>query len=277
MKLCYVNGEFMPFDEVRIPASDHIILRGIGVFDLVRTYNRRPMMMTDHLNRLIKSASSLGIEQKLTLDQMKSIVQEGIGKMPGDGEVLVNFYITGGDDFLDDCRFPNPRYFVIFSDLVPPHKSRYEKGVRLYPLDRARLMPSAKSIDYTAALAKNALDPGALEVLYCPGGVITEAGHSSFFLVKNASVITAPDDMVLSGTVRSIVIKLLEENHIPLELRPPRTDELSQAQEAFITGSVKEIMPVIQIGSSVIGEGRPGPFTAKITELYRKNIYRYVE
>lgn len=277
MKLCYMDGEFLPFDKAVIPISDYIILRGIGVFDLVRTYNRRPMMMTYHLERLSRSAASLGIEQKLTLDAMKSIVREGISRMEGSGEILVSFYITGGDNFVEECRFPNPRYFVTFADLVSPDKKLYETGVRLFPLDRARLIPSAKSIDYSAALAKNAMDPGALEVLYCSGGFISEAGHSSFFLVKDGTFITAPDEMVLAGTVRSLILRILNENGLSLELRAPRVDELSKAQEAFISGSVKEIMPVTQVGSVVIGDGLPGPMTAKITGLYRNSVSRWLE
>ncbi|MCF4150278.1 aminotransferase class IV [Dethiosulfovibrio sp. F2B] len=277
MRLCYMDGNFLPFDRAALPLSDHIILRGIGVFDLVRTYGRRPMMMTYHLERLLKSASALGIENKLGVEAMKSIVREGIGRMDGDGEVLVNFYITGGDNFVDGCRFPDPRYFVSFQDLVLPDKELYSKGVRLFPLDRARLMPSAKSIDYSAALAKNSVDPGALEVLYCPGGGITEAGHSSFFMIKDGKVVTAPDDVVLAGTTRSLLLQILTENEIDLELRVPSLEELSEAQEAFITGSVKEIMPVVQVGDMTVGDGNPGEFTGRIRTLYRENIPRWLE
>lgn len=197
--------------------------------------------------------------------------------MEGNGEILVSFYITGGDNFADGCRFPDPRYFVSFADLALPDRKLYESGVRLFPLDRARLIPSAKSIDYSAALAKNSVDPESLEVLYCAGGVISEAGHSTFFLVKDGSVITAPDEMVLAGTTRSLILQILRENGLALELRAPKMEELSQAQEAFISGSVKEIMPVTEVGPVVIGNGRPGPVTAKIAELYRKNVFRWLE
>lgn len=277
MKLCYLDGEFLPFEEAVIPVSDHIIQRGIGVFDLVRTYGRRPMMMTYHLERLSRSASSLGIEEKLGLEAMKSLVRQGIDLMEGDGEILVKFYITGGDRFVDGCRFPNPRYFVSFEELVLPERENYEKGVRLFPLDRARLLPSAKSIDYSAALAKNSVDPGALEVLYCPGGTISEAGHSTFFMVRDGKVITAPDDLVLAGTTRSLILQILEENDIPLEMRAPSLGEISSSQEAFISGSVKEIMPVVRIGTQVVGDGKPGPITAQIAELYRQNVHNWLE
>lgn len=277
MKLCYLDGEFLPFEKAVIPVSDHIIQRGIGVFDLVRTYGRKPMMMTYHLERLSRSASSLGIDEKLGLEAMKSIVRQGIDRVDGDGEVLVKFYITGGDRFVDGCRFPDPRYFVSFEDLDLPEREKYEKGVRLFPLDRARLIPSAKSIDYSAALAKNSVDPGALEVLYCAGGVISEAGHSTFFMVKDGTVITAPDDMVLAGTTRSLILQILKENGIPMEMRAPLLDEVTSSQEAFISGSVKEIMPVVQIGAQTVGDGKPGPITAKIAELYRQNVHRWLE
>lgn len=277
MKLCYLDGKFLPFEEATIPVSDHIIQRGIGVFDLVRTYGRRPMMMTYHLERLSRSASALGIEEKLGLEAMKSILKQGIARMDGDGEVLVKFYITGGDRFVDGCRFPDPRYFVSFEDLVLPDKEKYEKGVRLFPLDRARALPEAKSIDYSAALAKNSVDPGALEVLYCLGGTISEAGHSTFFLIQDGKVITAPDEVVLAGTTRALILKILKENNIPLEKRSPSLDEIPSSQEAFISGSVKAIMPVVQIGTQTVGDGIPGPLTSRISELYRQNVHNWLE
>ncbi len=277
MKICYMDGVFMPFDQAVLPASDHIILRGIGVFDLVRTYDRRPMMMTYHLERLQRSALALGIQKSMSLEVMKSIVRDGIARVDGTGEVLACFYITGGDRFVDGCSFPQPRHFVTFEELSLPDEKLYAQGVRLFPLDRERLMPSAKSIDYSAALAKNSADPKALEVLYCPGGMITEAGHSSFFLVKDDVVITAPDDQVLAGTTRSLIIQLLEESRIPLERRPLRLSEVQGSQEAFITGSVKEIMPVVQVGTITVGSGIPGPVSARIRTLYRKNISRWLE
>ncbi len=267
----------MPFDQAVLPATDHIILRGIGVFDLVRTYDRRPMMMTYHLERLQQSALALGIQVSMGLEDMKSIVRDGIARMNGTGEVLVCFYITGGDRFVDGCHFPEPRYFVTFEDLVLPEDKLYVQGVRLFPLDRERIMPSAKSIDYSAALAKNNADPGALEVLYCPGGLITEAGHSSFFMVKNDTVITAPDDQVLPGTTRSLIIQLLEEERISLERRPLQLSEVEEAQEAFITGSIKEIMPVVQIGNVPVGAGVPGPLSVRVRTLYKENIHQWLE
>lgn len=277
MKLCYMDGSFFPFEDAKLPLTDYMVLRGIGVFDIVRTYGGRPMMLTYHLERLLKSAAALGIESHLGLEDMKGIVAEGLTKLDSNGDSLVRFYITGGDVFEDECRFPEPRYFASFEELKLPPDVYYKKGVRLFPIDRGRLMPSAKSIDYSATLAKNSVDPEALEVLYCPDGEITEAGHSSFFMVKDGVVVTAPDERVLSGTTRSLILNLLRENKIPVVFRCPRLEEIEEVDEAFITGSVKEIMPVNAVGRRKLRGKCPGEFTLKICRIYSENVYRWLE
>lgn len=272
-----MDGSFLPFENARLPLTDYMIIRGIGVFDIVRTYDGCPMMLTYHLERLLKSAAALGIESQLSLEEMKSIVAEGLKKLDSIGESLVRFYITGGDVFKDECRFPEPRYFVSFEELSLPPEIYYRKGVRLFPIDRGRLMPSAKSIDYSATLAKNSVDPEALEVLYCPDGEITEAGHSSFFMVKDGVVVTAPDDRVLPGTTRSLVLDLMRENGIPVVFRCPLLEEIDEADEAFITGSVKEIIPVNAVGKHRLEGECPGEFTLKIHRIYSENVHRWLE
>ncbi len=273
--LCYYQGRFCPVNEVLIPISDYIIQRGVGVFDLVRTYDRRPMQLSDHLERLLRSAEEVGIAVPWTMEYLRKLICQGIQRL--EGEVLAKIYITGGDDFVDQWRFPNPRLFLTFDTLEPPDPKIYESGVRLYPVHHGRANPTAKSIDYLSSYEKDRDDPAAFEVLYCPDGEITEAAHSSFFLVHEGRVLTAPADRVLVGTTRAVVIQLMEEQSIPLELTCPTMDELAYAQEAFISGSIKQIVPVVQVGYQVIGGGVPGPMTRRIAELFRQNIHRWVE
>lgn len=140
-----------------------------------------------------------------------------------------------------------------------------------------RTTPTAKSVDYLSSYEKDKNDPGAFEVIYCPDGEITEAAHSTFFLVKDGAVITAPPERVLAGTTRAILLQLMQENGIPVQLRCPRLDELAASDEAFLSGSLKQIVPVIAVGATTIGGGSVGPLTRRITQLFKENIHRWVE
>ena len=143
------------------------------------------------------------------------------------------------------------------------------------PINEGRGTPSVKSVDYrrTYALTQD----GAFEVLYCPDGEITESAHSSFFMVKHGILVTAPLPRVLKGTTRQAVLDLAKREGISVEERCPHLDELAEAEEAFITGSVKKILPVTRIGSQVIGSGRPGPMTRLLSRIYLEYILDWLE
>ena len=278
-----MDGVFRPLNETKLPVSDLIIQRGVGVFESIPTVNGRPLCMTAHIERLIVSAKASTIEFPVAPDAMKSIIREGLallarlaGAEPG-RETLIRPYITGGDDFDELKGFRRPRFFILFENANRPPKELYEKGVLLWPLDMARRSPETKSVDYMTSYSLEARENGAFEVLYCPGGEITEGAHSSFFLVKDGELVTAPLNRVLSGTTRRIVIELARRNGIPVRESVALLAELTGYAEAFITGSLKGILPVVRVGGTVIGDGRPGAVTKRLREIYASGVSEWLE
>ena len=280
VNLCYMDGAFRPLNETTLPVSDLIIQRGVGVFESIPTVNGRPLCMTAHIERLIVSAKASTIEFPVAPDAMKSIIREGLallaGAEPG-RETLIRPYITGGDDFDELKGFRRPRFFILFENANRPPKELYETGVLLWPLDMARRSPETKSVDYMTSYSLEARENGAFEVLYCPGGEITEGAHSSFFLVKDGELVTAPLNRVLSGTTRRIVIELARRNGIPVRESVALLAELTGYAEAFITGSLKGILPVVRVGGTVIGDGRPGAVTKRLREIYASGVSEWLE
>ncbi|HCL79320.1 MAG TPA: class IV aminotransferase [Synergistaceae bacterium] len=274
MALCYMDGQFLPIEKATLPVSDTIILRGVGVFESICTFRRRPLMLTPHLERLIRSAAASSIRVPLTMPAMKDVVYEGIAKLQD--ECLVRPYITGGDIFLDG-QFPSPRFFTLFEKVQKPSPDVYDKGVMLLPVDEERHNPNVKSTNYMLSYTEYAKCKEAFEILYAPGGEITEAGHSTFFLYIEGTLVTAPLSRVLKGTTREIVLQLAEEKGMKVEQRTPLLSELPRAQEAFITGSMKEIVPVVRIGQQVIGSGTPGPVTRMLHRTLLEEIIRWLE
>lgn len=274
MSLCYINGEFLPIEKATLPVTDFIILRGVGVFESISTFRKRPLMLTPHLERLLRSAASASLALPLPEEDIKSLVLEGISRMTED--CLVRPYITGGDVFLSGA-FPASRLFILFEKINKPAPEVYADGVLLMPVDGGRHIPGIKNIDYMFSYTGFAKRGDAYEILYCPDGEITEAAHSSFFLYTGGRLVTAPLSRVLKGTMRDIILQLAAEKGMKIEERCPLLSELSTAEEAFITGSVKEVVPVVKIGDQVIGSGRPGAVTRMLHHTLLEEIVRWLE
>ena len=110
MSLCYINGQFLPKDRATLPVTDYIILRGVGVFESISTFRRRPLMLTPHLERLVHSARSASMTLPLSVDEIKNVIQEGISRMTED--CLVRPYVTGGAISISGT-FPAARVFIL--------------------------------------------------------------------------------------------------------------------------------------------------------------------
>lgn len=275
MTICYAEGNFTELGNASMPLSDLAFQRGVGVFETIRIFDGRLIAMTAHLERLAESARSCRISLPMPLDEMKHIIREGVTLYRKNGRARP--FITGGDLLDKENGFTRPRFYVFFEPLDAPSEKAYREGIALHPVDDPRPMPSIKSINYLGGYLHLAEDPGALEILYCPGGEITESSHSNAFMVSRGKILTAPLDKVLMGTMRNMVIALASENGFAVEERCPRVEELPLCSEFFITGSIKEILPVIRVGKILIGGGKPGPVSAHLRRLYLQNIERWGE
>ena len=273
IQLCFIDGKFVRPEEAVLPISDLIIQRGVGVFEAFASFGGKSLMLTPHMERFIASAKSSEIANLPDIEYMKSIVREGIAKVGHD--VRIRTFLTGGDYFDEEkACFPEPRFFVIFDDVGLISDEAREKGVVLEPVSFGRDNPEVKSVDYRATYK---MPRDAYDILYCPNGEITECGHSNFFLIVDGKIITAPLTRVLKGTTRSATIELAKQEGYTVEERCPLWSELSAASEAFITGSMKLIVPVVRIGGITISDGKMGPITRRLFELYRKYMEKWLE
>ena len=273
MLLCFVDGKFVKGEDAVLPMSDLIIQRGVGVFEAFASFGGKCLMLTPHMERFIASAKSSGIANIPDMEYMKSVVREGIAKVGRD--VRVRTFLTGGDDFdTEQGCFPKPRFFVIFDDAGLLSEEAKKKGVVLEPVAFGRDHPDVKSVDYRATYK---MPKEAYDILYCPNGEITECGHSNFFLIYGDRIITAPLSRVLKGTTRAGAIELAKQEGYTVEERCPMWSELSGADEAFITGSMKLIVPAVKIGGITIGDGKPGKVTQRLAELYKKYMEKWLE
>jgi branched-chain amino acid aminotransferase len=267
MSIYYVDGEFMPAESAVIPVDDLALMRGYGVFDYLRTYAGKPHHLQEHVARLICSADKIGLTLPWNEADIIRIVEETLARnksleASAFAEANVRILITGGSS--SDFITPEgrPRLLVLVTPVVPKPPEWYDKGVKIITFPSSRTIPGAKSIDYipaTMALGK-AKKVGAVEALYVEeSGLVLECTTSNIFAVKSG-IISTPGDEILAGITRKSVLTLAKAHH-PVEIRDLPLAELLAADEVFITGSGKGLVPVVQIDETVIGDGQPGPVT----------------
>ena len=278
MSISYFEGKFVPTSQCRLPITDLVIQRGVGVFDSIRLYDRRAFALDEHMKRLEDGARLAGIACDGVIETLTAAVRAGALRddCPDDGNCIAKVYITGGDTN-DHGKFPEPRAFVIFESGPPTDKEEYQRGIALQPTTEGRPYPLVKSINYLVGLMQTAGMDDVAECLYCPDGEITETLRSSFFLCKDGKILTAPVGRVLGGVTRNIVVELARDNGFKVEERCPLVSELNTADEAFITGTWKEVMPVVRIGEYKIARGKPGPVSAHLHKLFRSSMNRWLD
>jgi branched-chain amino acid aminotransferase len=268
----YVNGRFMPAREATVTVGDLGLVRGYGVFDVLRTYDRSPFALDRHLERLQRSAQQIDLTLPAPLAEIEQLVYECLARNvriePG-VDVTVRIIVTGGTSSGFMLPEGEPSLLIIVAPVRSVPAQHYTKGASLITVNIPRFMPSVKSINYVSAILgqKQALQAGAVEALYCTsGGVISECTTSNFFVVRSGQLIT-PDQDVLAGITRNVAIELASDLGDVI-LRPILRRELDEFDEAFITSTTKEIMPIVRIDDLQIGNGRPGPYTQQLAELF---------
>ncbi|WP_419661231.1 IlvE2: predicted branched-chain amino acid aminotransferase [Desulfosarcina variabilis str. Montpellier] len=273
MLIYYVDGKFVPAEKAVIPVDDLALLRGIGVFDLLRTYNGKPYFLDAHIDRLENSAQKIDLALPWTHDEIKDVVKATLAKndIP---EANVRIVVTGGSstDFMTPAG--PPRLLVLVSPIPKLPDSWYTDGVKIISWEVERTIPGAKSIDYiSASLAlKKAAAQGAIEALYIDrNGLALECTTSNVFAFTGETLIT-PGRGILSGVTRKVVLELAERL-FPIDIRDISRSELVAADEVFITGTGKGLVPVVQVDEDTIGDGRPG----KKTRQLMAEIKRYTQ
>ncbi len=269
----YVNGEFVPAATAAFALNDLGIVRGYGVFDVLRTYGPVPFALRQHLERLQRSAAALELPLPWSLAQLEEIVHATLARNGHPHDVSVRLVLTGGvsSNFL--MPEDNPSLAVILAPVRPYPPEIYAAGGHLISIDYARFMPDVKSLNYITGVLgqKRARAAGAVEALYrTPAGEVTECTTSNFFVFRGDQLIT-PVAEVLQGVTRDVVLEIASDM-FDVVLAPLRYDELGKFDEAFITSTTKEVMPVVKVDDTVIGAGRPGARTQRLQAAFRQYV-----
>lgn len=266
----YIDGQYVKEEEAKISILDLGILRGFSVFDYLRTYNGRPFHLQEHLQRLKYSAEHIGLSLPLSLPEIEEIIHT-VQKLNQLSEASIKIVLTGG--ISQDQFTPNPRSnLIVFAYPLSPYPSHhFLEGIKVITTKLSRSLPTSKTTQYTPAIVALQRGKGqnAQEALYLNAQEeILEATTSNFFAFKNGVLHTCCSDEVLIGITREVLLRLATP-HFEISTQPIHYGEISTIDEAFITASNKEVMPVIQIDSQPIGNGKVGPKTKQLMDLFR--------
>src|SRR5882672_3998821 len=198
----FVNDDLVPAAEAKLLVSDLAIQRGYGIFDFLKTIDRTPIFLDEHLNRFSHSSRQLRLEHGKTKEELREVIRLLMEKnnIPDSG---IKLTLTGGYS-PDGYTLAKPNLVITQSPLQLPATGLFEKGIRLVSYPHQRQMPDTKSIDYLMAvwLQPYIKERGAEDVLYHQDGVISECPRSNFFIVTADDTVVTPSENILKGVIR---------------------------------------------------------------------------
>ena len=277
-----IDGRVVDGADARVSVFDRGFLYGDSVFEVFRTYGGVPFAEREHLERLARSAERLMIPMPVSIETLSSEVHATLDAA-GDGQWYVRVVITRGSGPLtyDPTTATEPLRVIIVTPLSVPPAERYEHGIAVTllsasrPTDDARAA-GAKASNYLANLlaVHEAQQKGAQEALVLgKRGQILEGASSNLFIVKDEVLRTPkPEPGILVGITRATVLAAAAKAGIAVEEGEVRPEDLFSADEAFITSSIREVMPVVAADGRAIGAGIPGPVTKQLHEGYLRAV-----
>jgi len=270
-KYIYVNGKVMPADKPAILINDIGFLRSYGIFDFMRTYQGKIFYWPEHWQRFVNSARQLDLKVPIKKGEAEKIIYNLI-KKNGLKEASIRLVLTGGPTTNGLDFNPRQPTFAILIETVHSLPAKlFQTGAKLITFDYNRLIPESKNLNYIWAvkLQQEKNKKKVVEILYTSGDKVLECSTSNFFIIKKNKLITAKEG-ILFGITRYVALELVKK-HLPelvIEERELKFNELKTADEAFITATNKNILPITQIDNIKIGQGRIGEKTKKLMEAY---------
>ncbi len=265
---CYINGKIAQSDKIFVSGYDIGLLRGYSIYEGITTRGNKVFHLVDHLARLRRSAKSLGLQVPFSDKKIKNILETLIQK---NGFRRTNFrIILSGGNTINGIEFnqKNPTFFILSEEWASLPAAQYQKGGKLITEEYTRFMPEIKTTNYITAvrLQPKRKKEKAIEILFVSNGKVLECSTSNIFMFNKNTLIT-PKENVLLGITRKAVLDIAKKN-FKIEERSVTLSELLKGDEIFITASFKDVMPITQVDSRRIGNGKIGDNTKKIMRLF---------
>ncbi|RUA28497.1 MAG: aminotransferase class IV [Bacteroidetes bacterium] len=282
-----INGELFPREEAKISVFDSGYLVGDGIWEAFRVHKGKMLFIDQHLDRMWQSAKVIGLQLPFSKDDLIQMVQKTLDANNMSDHIHARVMVTRG---FKKTPSQDPRLTISGPNVViiAEHKIASEetknKGISLFTSTIRRGSPdyldprlNCHSKLHEVQALIQALEAGADEALMLDiHGFVATCNATNFFMVKGEEVWTSTGQYCMNGITRGNVIKVCKENNIICKEKNFSLFDVYGADECFVTGSFGGLTPVIKIDGRTIGEGKPGPQTQKLSNLYKKLIEKEI-
>lgn len=285
----WLDGRIVKWEDAKIHVLTHALHYGTSIFEGIRAYwtgkDLLIFRLDDHIDRMFRSAKILGIKVPYTADEVRKAIIETLKANGFREDVYIRpILFVSTPTVTLDVRVLDVSLAVIafpFGKYLPP------EGIRATIVSWRRVsntmlpvMAKIGGIYVNSVLALvEARSKGFDEaILMDANGYIAEGSGENIFIVRKGKIYTPPTyASILEGITRDTIITLATDEGIPVEERPIAREEVYIADEVFLVGTAAEVTPVVEIDGRIIGDGKPGPVTKKLAELYAKVVRGQIE
>jgi branched-chain amino acid aminotransferase len=278
-----VDGRVVDPGDARISVFDRGFLYGDSVYEVLWWHRGTPIQEREHLARLRESARRIYLDLGGPVERFSGSVAATVraAEVTPDEDAYVRLVVTRGAGPLGLRFGPGlaPTVVVIVAPAERPDAAAFERGLSVALVDRLRvsrraLDPAAKTGNYmNNVLALHEANAAGADdaVMTNDRGEVAEGSTSNVYLVARGVLATPPLDAgILEGTTRTRILALARREGLPVEERALRPDDLRAADEAFLSSSVRGILPVTRVDGRTLGDGRPGPVTRRVHDLFER-------
>jgi D-alanine transaminase len=272
-----LQGQLIEREQANVDIEDRGYQFGDGVYEVIRIYNGKMFTSDLHLNRLYESASKIGITIPFQKEKLKDLLYQ----------LIAENNLELGTVYMQVTRGASPRNHVFPDSSVEPVLTAstkvfprsieiLEQGIKAITLEDIRwLRCDIKSLNLLGNIMakQKAVEAGCFEAIQYRSGTVTEGSSSNVSIVKDGVVFTHPaNNLILNGISRQVMLKTCENSGTQVKEETFTLDQLMNADEVFISGTTVEIAPVVEIDGKRIGDGKLGPITSRLQDLFRSEI-----
>lgn len=265
MTIAYLNGKFLPLNEARVPVMDRGFLFGDGIYEVFAAYDGKLFGEKPHFLRLKDSLNTVRIMPPWDEKELAQILKTLIEKNTFTHQ-MVYLQITRGVVETRGLPFPEtvqPTLFAYSTPFTVPPIETLAEGIGAITLENTRwrqCRTKSTSLLANILLRQQAVDAGADEAILLEDGYAVEGTSSNLFIIKDKAIFTPPlNNHLLGGITREYLIDLFQQKQMDLHLVPITLEQLKNADEIWLTGTTREISPVIELDSAPVGDGKSGP------------------
>lgn len=276
----FIDGQFYSREEAKVSVFDHTFLYGDGIFEGIRAYEGCVFRLQQHLERLFESAKYIMLQIPMTIEELTEAIAETLRRNKF-RNAYIRLVVTRGVGSLGLAPWLCKRAsVVIIADSINLYpKKYYDEGLSIVTVPTRRnyvesFNARAKSCNYlNNILAKlEGQNAGCIEALMLDqNGFVVECTGDNIFIIKKKKILTPPAYLgALEGITRNAIIEIAREKGYEMVEQPFTRFDVFNADEAFLTGTAAEALPVIEVDKRPIGTGKPGPITRELIEAFHQ-------